>query len=638
MNDDNLDVNHDDDDNVSMEEYLTHAEHKENGNQAYKAKDYRGAIVHYTLAIETATSNAQGSNGDVGADADADADAGIDKDTLATYYNNRAAAATMILQYEDALQDCDSILSFHPTFVKALVRKAKVLTLMGKLDDANDVYSRALVAVEENQNNVNNSNNNNIKSPFPMPRTDSTVSTSSASTTATQNAPSNERANILSLQKDIQTLLKRVALIQSLLQVKTNDDTATSSSSSSASTSLSSKSQLQQLIPLLTISRANASQALKQINLILSKPCPSFKDLLPYKLQSYIITEQYDDAYTLSSTLLRSLSNNDCTILYYRSYILYQRGLIQDSLKHLKQILRIDPDHTLSQKLYKALRALSQCKDLGDVEYKNGNYEKAYEYYSTALDDTTHPISIGLYKSKLYYNRSCTLYNLKKYAECITDCNAALRIDDEYVKVYTRRGNAYVNLESCTERDCRSAIQDFEKAMELVERQSTSSGQKGSAADDKQIKELKSKIHETEVQIKRLKQKDFYKILGVSRNATQNEIKKSYRKMALKFHPDRQSSKSQEEKEKAEVIFKDVNLAYEVLSDEVKKRKYDSGVDVEDLDNPHAGQGGMHGGFPGGHGGMGGVDPNVLFEMFMRQQHGGMGGGMGGGRGGFHFG
>ena len=64
--------------------------------------------------------------------------------------------------------------------------------------------------------------------------------------------------------------------------------------------------------------------------------------------------------------------------------------------------------------------------------------------------------------------------------------------------------------------------------------------------------------------------KDYYKILGVDRNATQEEIKKAYRKLALKYHPDRNpGDKSAEEK------FKEINEAYAVLSDPEKRKKYD---------------------------------------------------------------
>lgn len=64
--------------------------------------------------------------------------------------------------------------------------------------------------------------------------------------------------------------------------------------------------------------------------------------------------------------------------------------------------------------------------------------------------------------------------------------------------------------------------------------------------------------------------KDYYKILGVDRNANENEIKRAYRKLALKYHPDRNPNNP-----RAEENFKEINEAYQVLSDPQKRARYD---------------------------------------------------------------
>lgn len=125
---------------------------------------------------------------------------------------------------------------------------------------------------------------------------------------------------------------------------------------------------------------------------------------------------------------------------------------------------------------------------------------------------------------------------------------------------------------------------------------------------------------------------DYYKILGVNKDADKNTIKKAYRKMAMKYHPDRNK-----DDKKAEEMFKKVNEAYAVLSDPEKKQQYDTygstdfhqrfsqedifrGSDINSILREfginlggNARMGGMGGGFSGGN----------PFDMFSRSCGGG---------------
>lgn len=114
--------------------------------------------------------------------------------------------------------------------------------------------------------------------------------------------------------------------------------------------------------------------------------------------------------------------------------------------------------------------------------------------------------------------------------------------------------------------------------------------------------------------------RDYYEVLGVSKGATAEEIKKAYRKVAIKFHPDKNPDNPE-----AEDKFKEAAEAYEVLSNEQKKAQYD-----------RFGHEGMRGGASGGHGGM---NMDDIFSQFGDIFGGGgggfssfFGGGGGGGR------
>src|SRR5438105_10115429 len=91
---------------------------------------------------------------------------------------------------------------------------------------------------------------------------------------------------------------------------------------------------------------------------------------------------------------------------------------------------------------------------------------------------------------------------------------------------------------------------------------------------------------------------DYYKILGIDKSASTDEIKTAYRKLAMKYHPDRNpGNKAAEDK------FKEATEAYETLGDTQKRSQYDQ--------FGHAGSQGM-----GGHGGFSNVNMEDIFENF----------------------
>lgn len=116
--------------------------------------------------------------------------------------------------------------------------------------------------------------------------------------------------------------------------------------------------------------------------------------------------------------------------------------------------------------------------------------------------------------------------------------------------------------------------------------------------------------------------RDYYEVLEVSKNATADEIKKAYRKKAIKYHPDKWTDKSEQEQKDAEEKFKEAAEAYSVLSDSNKRARYDQ--------FGHAGMSGGAGGFGGG---FADFDLNDIFSSVFGHGFGGFGG-FGGSRGG----
>ncbi|OQS06170.1 DnaJ subfamily C protein [Thraustotheca clavata] len=332
--------------------------------------------------------------------------------------------------------------------------------------------------------------------------------------------------------------------------------------------------------------------------------CTHSNDLKKMRAEALIGCERYDEAFAALTQLMRSDSASP-DVLYLRAKCLYFQGEFTSAIKHLQQALRSDPDNSRFMKEIKRIRSLDQQKEAANDAFKAGRFDEAVEAYSQCL--LIDPANKA-YNAKLHCNRAAALSKLNKNEEAIKDCDKAIYYDSSYVKAYIRKAQCLRDIGG--KDNLEQALREYEAAQKLV-------------GEDAQ-RQYAGYIRETKLELKKAKRKDYYKILDISPSASDAEIKKAYRKSALKYHPDRHSNKTEEEQKEAEHCFKDVGEAYAVLSDPQKKQRYDSGVDLDDLDGD--GMGGM--------GGMGGMNPNDIFQMFFNQG-GGMGGGFGGGGGGF---
>jgi len=298
------------------------------------------------------------------------------------------------------------------------------------------------------------------------------------------------------------------------------------------------------------------------------------------------------DAQNVAMSLLRN-NSADPEALVLRGRALYAQGENEKAIQHFRQALNYDPDFKNAVKYLRMVQKLDRMKADGNADYKAGRWQAAIDKYSEALE--VDPLNKGT-NSKLLQNRALCKTRLKDYTGAIEDCERAIALDPSYTKAKKTKATALGQ-----SGNWEAAVRELK---ELQEQDPSDSG-------------IAKEVRNAELELKKSKRKDYYKILGVEKDADENQIKKAYRKAAIIHHPDKNR-----DDEQAEERFKDIGEAYETLSDPEKRARYDSG---EDLMDPMEGFGG------GGMGGGMNIDPEILMQMFGAQMGGGRGGGGGGG-------
>ncbi|XP_003961244.1 dnaJ homolog subfamily C member 7-like [Takifugu rubripes] len=328
--------------------------------------------------------------------------------------------------------------------------------------------------------------------------------------------------------------------------------------------------------------------------LAVASACHRFKI---FKAECLALLGRYPEAQSVASDILR-LDSTNADALYVRGLCLYYEDCIDKAVQFFIQALRMAPDHEKARLACRNAKALKAKKDEGNQAFKKFNFEAAYQLYTEALAIDPNNIKTN---AKLYCNRATAGAKLNKVNQTIEDCTNAIKLDDTYIKAYLRRAQSYMDTEQYEE-----AVRDYEKVYQT-----------------EKTSEHKHLLKTAQLELKKSKRKDYYKVLGVAKNATEDEIKKAYRKRALMHHPDRHSSATAEVQKEEEKKFKEVGEAFTVLSDPKKKIRYDNGHDLDD-----------DGGFSGRD-----FDANDIFRAFFGGHNDGFsfGSGQDSGPGNFFF-
>ncbi|KAI8501549.1 DnaJ sub C member 7 [Branchiostoma belcheri] len=273
-------------------------------------------------------------------------------------------------------------------------------------------------------------------------------------------------------------------------------------------------------------------------------------------MKADILAQQknYADAQVIVEEVLEVGETADA--LYVHGICLHYSGDEQGSQARFERALQLETDHQRTLAFQKMYSKLAARKEEGNVAFKSGEYQKAYDLYTEAL--TIDPEN-KLTNAKLYNNRAAVCVKLGRLNDAIRDCTQAVELDPSYIKAISRRATCYMETE-CFEE----AIRDFETLCKL----------NPTPENEKSLREARRE-HKLSMQT------DFYKILGVERFATTDEIKKAYRKLALKCHPDKQVGATDDVKIAMEKKFKAIGEAHQTLTDPVEKAQYDRELRLE---------------------------------------------------------
>lgn len=499
------------------------------GNQAYSNGDMISAEEYYSQGL-TCISERETSRSCLRA--------------VMLCYSNRAASRMSLGKMREAISDCKKAASIDPMFLRVQVRAANCYLALGEVEDASLHFMKCL-----------------------QPGTDACV----------------DRKLVLEASEGLekaQKVLEYIRESESLLQRKISTDA---------------EKALGLIAEALTISAYS-------------------EKLIQRKADTLFMLQKYEDVIqwceqTLAAAAMNFPSNNGSAVAnmepsgviktsfrLWRWYLIiksyFYLGRLEEALAFIKKEepnIAIEMNEHISHEplatLIATIRELLHHKAAGNEAFQAGKYAEAIEHYSCALSCT---VESRPFAAVCFCNRAAAYKEMNQIADAIAECSLAIALDGNYVKAFSRRATLFEMI-----RDYEQATMDLRRLVSHLTEKVEKSNQSVVSYKVSLMNELKQaqlRLSSVEEEARNETSLNMYLILGVDSSATEAEIKKAYRKAALRHHPDKASqflAKSEsgddgfwkeiakEVHKDADRLFKMIGESYAVLYDSSKRARYD---------------------------------------------------------------
>lgn len=284
-----------------------------------------------------------------------------------------------------------------------------------------------------------------------------------------------------------------------------------------------------------------------------------------------------------------------CSVKLWRYYLIAESYFFIGKLEEAQQFLKKHEQATLVEcrcakksqqsvlSLSRTISELLRLKAAGNEAFQAGKYSEAVEHYTAALLSNTESLH---FSAICFGNRAAAYQAMGQILDAIADCSLAIALDTSYCKVISRRASLYELI-----RDYGQAENDLRRLISLLEKQLQDNMSMPSEKSDN----IRHNLHRANLRLSVLERDarkrtslNMYLILGIEPSCSVKDIKKAYRKAALRHHPDKAgnflvTSENIDDtlwreianviRRDADYLFKIIGKAYAILSDPTMKSK-----------------------------------------------------------------